>query len=260
MMKFYLYFILIVYINEIYSLNLNSIKHNCLITKFGIRQLKASILIPFLSVFISYESALSIPEQKSFPNQIQSREYVKVAVERLKKGEIAESVLDFDKAIELDGNLAPYLWQRGLALYFNEKYDQCSDQFKKDLLVNPKDTEETVWEYICRSENFPETNQKFMLKQINNDKRPIMRSVYMLFNNEITPEELDNFGSKGDPSSYFYSRLYLALYSHTTKNDTKALFYIRDANKSLYANKYKDLDLMVKVSNLFETKIKQILN
>lgn len=35
-----------------------------------------------------------------------------------RKGDVAASVKEFDEAMRLDPGLRPYLWQRGLSLYY----------------------------------------------------------------------------------------------------------------------------------------------
>lgn len=41
-------------------------------------------------------------------------------MERFRRGEVEKSCSDFDKAVRLQPSLAPYMWQRGLSLYYGE--------------------------------------------------------------------------------------------------------------------------------------------
>ena len=50
----------------------------------------------------------------------------------------------------------PYLWQRGLSLYYAERFDECAEQFAVDVAVNPDDTEEQIWYWGNRSLVEPE--------------------------------------------------------------------------------------------------------
>lgn len=39
---------------------------------------------------------------------------------RFRSGRVAASIADFDRAVSLQPRLAPYMWQRGLSLYYGE--------------------------------------------------------------------------------------------------------------------------------------------
>lgn len=39
---------------------------------------------------------------------------------RFRSGRVEASVADFDRAIQLQPSLAPYMWQRGLSLYYGK--------------------------------------------------------------------------------------------------------------------------------------------
>jgi hypothetical protein len=41
-------------------------------------------------------------------------------MEVFKQGEVEESIILFDQALEADPSIRPYLWQRGLSLYYGE--------------------------------------------------------------------------------------------------------------------------------------------
>ena len=61
----------------------------------------------------------------------------------------AESVAAFDKLIALAPNTAPQLWQRGLSLYYVEKFAEGRKQFEIHQTVNPNDVENAAWHFIC---------------------------------------------------------------------------------------------------------------
>ena len=56
-----------------------------------------------------------------------------------------ESIEDFDAALAASPQLLPYLWQRGLSLYYVGRYQEGAKQFRDDVAVNPNDTEESIW-------------------------------------------------------------------------------------------------------------------
>ena len=40
------------------------------------------------------------------------------------------------------------LWQRGLSLYYVQRYAEGAKQFRDDVAVNPNDTEESIWALV----------------------------------------------------------------------------------------------------------------
>ena len=70
-------------------------------------------------------------------------------MELFKRGRVDESILDFDRVIALNPAQRPYMWQRGLSLYYLERHEEAVEQFAIDVAVNPNDTEETIWHFLC---------------------------------------------------------------------------------------------------------------
>ena len=65
------------------------------------------------------------------------------------QNQVKTAVKRFDEVTQMDARYAPYLWQRGIAQYYNGQYKDCSAQFNLDLTVNSDDTEEAIWKYLC---------------------------------------------------------------------------------------------------------------
>lgn len=53
------------------------------------------------------------------------------------------------QVIEVAPSQTPYLWQRGLSLYYADRFQDGADQFRRDVAVNPNDTEEAIWAFLC---------------------------------------------------------------------------------------------------------------
>jgi tetratricopeptide (TPR) repeat protein len=68
-----------------------------------------------------------------------------------RSGKIEQSLPDFDKVIEIDPAVKPYLWQRGIALYYAGKYQEGLDQFAVHRDVNPNDVENAFWHFLCNT-------------------------------------------------------------------------------------------------------------
>ena len=78
--------------------------------------------------------------------------YMQRGMTYFKLGSMAEAIADFDQAEQLNPALTPYLWQRGLAYYYAERFADGAKQFEVDLTVNGQDVEETVWRYLCQAQ------------------------------------------------------------------------------------------------------------
>ena len=183
------------------------------------------------------------------------RSLVTDGVDLFRKGEFGRSIHSFDLAIKKKPDLEPYLWQRGLALYFDKRFRECSAQFKVDVTVNPRDTEEAIWDYICRSEE-PSHSTLHLMKLSEPDKRRVMQLTYEVFQGNVDWYELEKLSSKSSETTYFYSKLYLSLYFHTINEDDKSLAFIREALNSNYALLELDnRDLMISVAKHFEKSL-----
>lgn len=146
-------------------------------------------------------------------------------------GQVTESIKDFDSILEINPALSPYLWQRGLSLYYADRFEDGAQQFRKDVAVNPNDTEESIWAFLCEARflGFAEARKR-MLK-VERDSRPYMRVAYSLFRGDASQADLARL-SKVDERNYFYSNLYLGLYNEAQGEESLARTYIQSAAKS----------------------------
>jgi tetratricopeptide (TPR) repeat protein len=177
------------------------------------------------------------------------------------RGNIEESIKDFDNVISVDSRYKPFLWQRGLSLYFAQRYDECASQFRGDVIVNPQDSEESIWTVMCESKflagGFAQA-QKAMPILPAPDRRPIMRAAYQLFstssgtNSEQLLKALLTAGDLSGKNSgdFFYSRLYAGLYSEAIDEPTKALEYYQQAVDCKYGRTSGDYMTSVAVEAL----------
>jgi tetratricopeptide (TPR) repeat protein len=129
-----------------------------------------------------------------------------------RQGDVAGSVAEFDRAIILDPRQKAYLWQRGLSLYYVDRFEEGAEQFRIDVAQNPNDTEESIWCFICEARLHGVDVARTQFLEVGRDSRPVMREAYNLFKNGGDPEKLVNDFSSGQASEYFYASLYAGLY------------------------------------------------
>ena len=112
---------------------------------------------------------------------------------------------------------------------------QGSAQFRGDVAVNPNDTEEAIWAFLCEARDpsigFAAARQNIL--RVGRDSRPYMRAAYNLFQGTGTEADLEAAGR--DVASRFYSDLYLGLYAEARGDAATAQRYISAAANSPYA-------------------------
>ncbi|XP_059439161.1 uncharacterized protein LOC132171780 isoform X2 [Corylus avellana] len=106
-----------------------------------------------------------------------------------RQGDVPGSLVEFDKAIELDPRQKAYLWQRGLSLYYLDRFEEGAEQFRLDVSQNPNDTEESIWCFLCEAQlcGVDEARKQFL--EVGKDPRPVMREAYNMFKNGGDPEK-----------------------------------------------------------------------
>ena len=121
------------------------------------------------------------------------------AVADFENGRFAESAAAFDSLAKAVPDQAPYLWQRGIALYYAGRYDDCRRQFESHRAVNPDDVENAAWHFLCVARAESPAKARAALLPVGPDARVPMREVYQMFRGTLTPEQvLSAAGSQPD--------------------------------------------------------------
>lgn len=174
--------------------------------------------------------------------QMQPRQLVSLGMKTFSESRVQDSIELFDRADEAvpNGSLTPFLWQRGISLYYADQFEAGSNQFRYDVKVNPLDVEEIVWDIACQNRlkglnpNFE--MRKMALPQGKNDRRKIMGAVYSLFRGDgATEQDLASAGHSGSASDEFYALFYLGLYCESIGETSKASNYMKAAAATEYA-------------------------
>lgn len=156
------------------------------------------------------------------------------AVADFQRGRLPESVAGFDRLAKLAPESAPQLWQRGIALYYAGRYDDCRAQFESHRTVNPNDVENAAWHFLCVARAESPAKAKTALLPVGPDARVPMRQIYQLFQGTLTPEGVMTAAGT-NPESEFYAHLYLGLYFEALGNTDRAAEHIRAAADDRYA-------------------------
>ena len=173
-------------------------------------------------VVLVLASAFRAPVEQS-PQAIMNR-----AVDAFEQGRFVESAAAFDELAKAIPDRAPELWQRGIALYYAGRYDDCRRQFESHRTVNPDDVENAVWHFLCVARGESPAKARAALLPVGPDARVPMREVYQMFRGTLTPERvLSAAGSQ--PAALFYAHLYVGLYFEAQGMSARALEHIKIA-------------------------------
>lgn len=159
-----------------------------------------------------------------------TRRLVLQGMAAFQRGDIEESLVNFDAA--------PHAWQRGLSLYYAERYDEAAAQFAADVATNPYDTEESIWNYLAnaRGRGLNVARQNFIV--IQGERRPVMREVYRMFQTDDTTR-VERI--QGTPADRFYASLYLGLYHEAHGDAAESARWIDAAVATDYSDYMHDL-------------------
>ena len=146
-------------------------------------------------------------------------------------GRIEESVDGFDQVARARPDAAPQFWQRGIALYYAGRYDDCRRQFEEHRIVNPNDVENAAWHFLCVARGDSPEAALAALLPVGRDGRRPMAEIYEMFRGRMSPEEvLAEAGAQA--SARFYAHLYRGLYHEAWGRDEAAreeIFLAADA-------------------------------
>ena len=173
--------------------------------------------------------ALSAQRQAENPREVLDR-----AIEDFLSGRVKESVVGFDRVAALVPDAAPQLWQRGIALYYVGRYDDCRKQFESHRTVNPNDVENAAWHFLCVAHAESPQRARAALLPVGPDQRSPMREIYEMFKGTMTPEAVLKAGSQS-PSGRFFAELYVGLYYEATGNTSAGVTHLKAAAADEFA-------------------------
>jgi lipoprotein NlpI len=146
---------------------------------------------------------------------------------------IPESVAGFDRVAKMVPREAPELWQRGIALYYANRFDDCRAQFESHRTVNPADVENAAWHFLCVARRESPEKARAALLPVGPDDRVPMREIYRMFQGTMTPDSV-LVAAGENPRARFYAALYVGLYFEAI-GEGRARFYITRAASDEFA-------------------------
>jgi lipoprotein NlpI len=153
-----------------------------------------------------------------------------------KASHFKESVADFDRVLELAPERAPHHWQRGISLYYANRFSDGRKQFESHRTVNPNDVENAAWHFLCAARESGVTNAQKAMLTSGRDSRVPMDEIYALYRGTGSVENVLTAAARAvsDPKqqdALFYAHLYLGLYFDVTGQPARAREHMSKAAK-----------------------------
>jgi lipoprotein NlpI len=163
--------------------------------------------------------------------------------ERFRRGQVAQSVQDFDRYIELRPEREPPQWERGIALYYDGQFARGAKQFELYQTFDNRDVENSVWRYLCLACAENRDKARATMLPVDRDPRVPMTEIFQLFAGKATPEQVLAAARANDPPAdvlagrLFYAHLYLALFYESEGQTERCRQYLMlAADKELRRN------------------------
>jgi lipoprotein NlpI len=176
----------------------------------------------------------------------QPRAVLNRAIAVFEQGRFAESVAEFDRLTKLVPDLAPELWQRGIALYYAGRFGDCRRQFESHRTVNPNDVENAAWHFLCVARAESPAKARAALLPVGPDSRVPMRQVYEMFRGSLAPDAV-LAAAGAEPAAQFYARLYVGLFSEAVGKKDLALEHLKAAAAERFAKEGGYMHMVARV-------------
>ena len=184
------------------------------------------------------EEALEIYGSLSEQPQPRTSVWVLKGTVLLRLGRIADSLGAFESAIDADPGALPYLWQRGIAQFYDGQFEECAQQFVSHQTVNPNDVENAAWHFLCVAADDGVDRARESLLPVGRDPRIPMDEIYELFAGRGSVEQVLDSASRGpediQADHLFYAHLYLGLLAQASGDEQRALGHYREANSKKF--------------------------
>ena len=149
-------------------------------------------------------------------------------------GRLEDAVEQFDRLARLDPESAPWLWQRGIALYYLGRFEECAAQFVAYQRVNPGDLESAVWHAAClaRAQSIEEARRAMFPP--GRDQRVMRAEIYEMFAGRLPPAVVLERAGFTAEVAVFYASFYGALYAEVTGDRAAAARLLATASEDRY--------------------------
>ena len=179
-----------------------------------------------------YQKALDLLDKAIATDPKAGAAYQLRGLTKFKLRNVAGSIADFDKYIDLEPKQKARHWQRGISYYYAGRFDDGMRQFEGYQTVDSNDVENAVWRYLCQAKKDGIKKARADMLKIGKDARVPMKEIYELFAGRLKPGDVLDAAKAGKPSEdklnerLFYAHLYLGLFFESEGDAKKALEHL----------------------------------
>lgn len=147
--------------------------------------------------------------------------------------EPVESARVFDDLVAAQPAIEPQLWQRGISLYYAERFAAGRRQFELHRPANPADVENMAWHFACVARAEGMVAARAAVLPVGDDPRVPMREILDLFAGRAEPAAVlaaaDGGAETGRRNQRCYAHLYLGLYFEAAGDGDRARHHMLQA-------------------------------
>ena len=186
------------------------------------------LILPALLLF------LTIPYASAQDAARSPEDWMEAGVQAFFDARIDDSAKAFDEVVKAVPQAKPQLWQRGLTLYYANRFQDGRDQFEVHQTANSNDVENAAWHFLCVARLEGVEAARKALIPIEGDSRVPMRQVHDLFAGKGSVEAVLAAATEGPEDErrrnhLCYAHLYLGLYFEAIGQAEKAKEHILKA-------------------------------
>ena len=167
--------------------------------------------------------------------------HIERGMQAFRDGAIDKSLQAFDRAIESDSRVEPFLWQRGISQYCMGQYEEGRKQFESHQTVNPNDVENAAWHFLCvaKLKGADAARKQRLVIAADLDKRVPMQEIYQMISGEGSEQKvLAAAKEDGSPQAMMYAHLYLGLLSEVEGAKASSRRHLAIAAEQSLENSY----------------------
>ena len=184
-----------------------------------------------ISLTCVFSTTAAVPVGAQHPQAIVDR-----AEEDFAAGRLREAVAGFDRLSTLDPESAPWMWQRGVALYYLGDFSGCADQFAAYQRVNAGDLESAVWHVACVARKDSLEAARAVMFPPGRDGRVMRAEVYQMFAGRLPPSVVVERAGFVADVALFYAHCYAGLFAEVSGDAIAAATHMRQASSDRFAD------------------------
>lgn len=160
------------------------------------------------------------------PSRLSGVVRIREAVRLFRDAQPVESAGVFDQLVLAVPGAEPELWQRGMALYCAERFDDGRRQFELHKTVNANDVENPAWHFLCVAKLEGIEAARGKLLPVGADPRVPMKEILDFYAGRCEPAAVLAAAKKGAGEikrhQLCYAHLHLGLYYEAAGDAEKA--------------------------------------